>query len=185
MHAGRRRQSKKPEKTVAPPAQPISDNLTLKIIRIQERYKLGRLLVRSVALVTALYVGLALPVKWAAGQETSVGILYGVQLLANAAVEAKAEVIIPWALVGALFLLWMRERLTGMRALHREHRRLAHYEQQLDPHRTSSELKEVREAKALPASTQSEDRLDALREELRSGLADLKTSIDQIAGQER
>ena len=101
-----------------------------------ERYRLGRYAVIALGVVGSLYVGIALPIKYTAGQETVLNIFY------RAVLDLKLGIIIPYVLILIFFILWQRERKVRKSSVKREHQRVVELEKTKDPSRTSSGFEE-------------------------------------------
>lgn len=101
-----------------------------------ERYRLLRLLVSFAGSAAIAYVGLALPIKYSAGKETTITLLY--DLIA----DINLHVAISYSVSAFCLFLWRRERNTSAKAIDREHRRVAELERRIDPSRSTSGLED-------------------------------------------
>lgn len=87
-------------------------------------------------IVGCFYVGVALPVKYSAGQETSV------TFIAKALLDMDVHIWLPYGVAVLLAGLWKRERTLRKQTIRREHKRVEMLEKQIDPNRTSSGFEE-------------------------------------------
>lgn len=112
----------------------IDDKFALKFYFLTQLFRFLGLVAICLGVVGSLYVTVALPVKYSAGEETVIRIFY------NAIASFKLYVIIPYVAAAAFFSLWIRERKISKKAIHREHQRLKELEKEKDKNRTSSGL---------------------------------------------
>jgi hypothetical protein len=126
--------SKRPKRQVKKKETP--EEVVRSVVRIQARYALAMRIVTWAGIIGGLYVGIALPVKYSAGQNTVLTIIHRV------AVGLHFEFVIPVAVASLFAALWQRERRIRIGAVRREHERVAQLEVRLDPERTSSGFKE-------------------------------------------
>lgn len=110
--------------------------LTVKVAVFMGIITVLRLAVWLGGIALIVYVGVALPMKYTAGQETTI------QVLVRMAGMLRLHVLVPAAAVAVFLGLWRRERRVGMAAVAREHKRVEELEKKLDPRRTSSGLEE-------------------------------------------
>ena len=110
--------------------------LVVQVVLIRERHRLYRLIVRGAIVVAGLYVAIALPVRYSAGEITAITIFYSVIS------ESALTTYLTYAVTVVFFGLWVYEIFSRRMAVKREHRRIDELEKKLDPNRTSSELLE-------------------------------------------
>ncbi len=111
-------------------------NLRLSVVKTVQIYQTVRALIWGAVIVGCFYVGVALPVKYSAGQETSVSFV------AKALLDIEVHIWLPYLVAIALAGLWKRERSLRKRTIRREHKRVEAFEQKIDPNRTSSGFEE-------------------------------------------
>ena len=112
------------------PRPPAALVVTLALISL---LKVGVIMAGSVALV---YVGLTLPIRETAGQETVLTVGY------RAVLDMKMHIILPYVAAGGFGWLWFSERRTRINTVERENRRNRELEEKIDPGRTSSGFNE-------------------------------------------
>ena len=95
-----------------------------------------RALIWGVVIVGCFYVGVALPVKYSAGQATSV------TFVVKALLDMKVHIWLPYLVAIGLAGLWKRERSLRKRTIRREHKRVEAFEKKIHPNRTSSGFEE-------------------------------------------
>ena len=103
---------------------------------IIESFRLVRWIVAFAGVALIVYVAVPLPLKYSAGKETAISLVYKVVL------DARLEVILPYAIAAAFATLWGRERRLRKTSVRREHERVEKLERNKDPNRTSSGLEE-------------------------------------------
>lgn len=103
---------------------------------IAERFRLARWVVAFAGVALIVYVAIPLPLKYTAGKETAISLVYSVVL------DARLEVILPYILAVLFAGLWGRERRIRKTSIRREHERIEAFEKIKDPNRTSSGLEE-------------------------------------------
>ena len=101
-----------------------------------QAYRLARLIVIFLGIAVIVYVAIPLPLKYSAGKETTISLVYKV------VVDMRLEVILPYVLAALFAGLWRRERRIRKMSVRREHERVAKLEAAKDPNRTSSGLEE-------------------------------------------
>ena len=111
-------------------------DLQLSVVTRVEFFHTVRTLIWAFAVIGCLYVGLALPVRYSAGQETSV------TFVARALLDMNVYVWLPYLVAGGSVILWRRERELRKRTVRREHERVEEFEKEKDPNRTSSGFEE-------------------------------------------
>ena len=103
---------------------------------IFESFRLARLVIVFLGVALIVYVAIPLPLKYGAGKETAIGLVYKVVL------DARLEVFLPYVIIVLFAGLWGRERWLRKMSVRREHERVEKFEKNKDPNRTSSGLKE-------------------------------------------
>lgn len=111
-------------------------NLRLSVVKTVQIYQTVRVLIWGAVIVGCFYVGVALPVKYSAGQETSVSFV------AKALLDIKVHIWLPYLVAIAFAGLWKRERSLRKRTIRREHKRIEAFEKNMHPNRTSSGFEE-------------------------------------------
>ena len=115
-------------------------------IIITESFRLARWIVAFFGVALIIYVAIPLPLKYTAGKETAISLVYNVIL------DVRWEVILPYVLAVALAGLWVRERRIRKMSVQREHVRVEILEKDKDPNRTSSGLEECNAPGSLDTS---------------------------------
>lgn len=119
-----------------PPEIDESQRAVRPFIIVFELFRLARWIVGFLGVALILYVSIVLPLKYSAGKETTISLIYKVVL------DTRVEVILPWVLVALFAGLWRRERQIRKMSVRREHVRVEELEKDKDPNRTSSGLDE-------------------------------------------
>jgi hypothetical protein len=95
---------------------------------------LGKYAIWALCIVGCFYVGVALPVKYSAGQTTTISYLL------TWAQTIKLDVLLAYGAVAGTTAWAISERLKRIRERKEKDARIASLEQRLDPNRTSSGL---------------------------------------------
>jgi hypothetical protein len=95
---------------------------------------LGKYGILAGCLVGCFYVGIALPVKYSAGQTTTISYLL------SWAQAIKLDVFLAWTTTAGMTIWAVRERMKRIKERREKDERIAKLEKQLDPTRTSSGL---------------------------------------------
>ena len=119
-----------------PPETNEAERVARPFVVILESFRLARWIVVGAVIVLSVYVGVALPLKYSAGKETVISLVYKVVL------DARLEVILPYVIAALFAGLWRRERRLRKTSVRREHVRVEKLERNKDPNRTSSGLEE-------------------------------------------
>jgi hypothetical protein len=125
--------AKRPKST---PRDQSESNLRLSVIKTVQIYQTVRALIWGGVIIGCFYVGVALPVKYSAGQETSI------TFVAKALLGMEVHIWLPYLVATGLAVLWKRERNLRKRTIRREHERVEAFEKKIDPNRTSSGFEE-------------------------------------------
>ena len=96
-----------------------------------------RVAVYMAGAIGLVYVGLYLPIRETAGQETVLTVAY------RAVLDMKMHIILPYVAAGGMSWLWWTERRTRITSVERENRRNRELEKEIDPGRTSSGFNEI------------------------------------------
>ena len=112
------------------------ERLARQFYTIAERFRLARWVVAFAGVALIVYVAIPLPLKYSAGKETAISLVYNVVL------DARLEVILPYIVAAVFAGLWKRERRIRKTSIRREHERIETFEKNKDPNRTSSGLEE-------------------------------------------
>ncbi len=104
--------------------------------RVLERYRLFRLIVSLVGAAGLVYLGIYLPIKYTAGKDTAISIVY------QAIVDISSPNIAAWVATLFFLFLWLKERRVRKSSIKREHDRILEFEREKDLNRSSSKLEE-------------------------------------------
>ena len=123
-------------KNKPPPKTNEAEQAARPFVIVFELFRLARWIIAFAGVALIVYVAIPLPLKYSAGKETAVSLVYKVFL------DARLEVILPYAIAGLFAGLWGRERRIRKTSVRREHERVEKLEKNKDPNRTSSGLEE-------------------------------------------
>lgn len=126
----------KAKRSKSTPQDQSNTSLRLSVVKTVQIYQTVRALIWGVVIVGCFYVGVALPVKYSAGQETSV------TFVVKALLDMKVHIWLPYLVAIGLAGLWKRERSLRKRTIRREHKRVEAFEKKIHPNRTSSGFEE-------------------------------------------
>lgn len=118
------------------PRDRSNTSLQHSVVKTVQIYQTVRALIWGAVIVGCFYAGVALPVKYSAGQETSV------TFVAKALLDMDVHIWLPYGVAVLLAGLWKRERTLRKRTIRREHKRIEVFEKKIDPNRTSSGFEE-------------------------------------------
>lgn len=132
----------------SPPTKEELDDLAERSLPWLLWYRILKPVPHWLGVALCLFVAVALPVYWGAGEDTQIGVFYGIKGVIDFATEAKLSCKISWGVSILLLGAWRLERHVGQKAIHREHsRKIIPAETKIDPKRTSSNWVEVRREK--------------------------------------
>lgn len=126
----------KAKRSKSTPQDQSNTSLRLSVVKTVQIYQTVRALIWGVVIVGCFYVGVALPVKYSAGQATSV------TFVVKALLDMKVHIWLPYLVAIGLAGLWKRERSLRKRTIRREHKRVEAFEKKIHPNRTSSGFEE-------------------------------------------
>lgn len=128
-----------PQLRQPPNSEDRSDARRLHILT--QIFSLIRLAIYFLGWALLLYVGIALPLFYTAGQHTTIDIVY------RAILDFQMHVVVPYVVAAATTGLWMKERRLRKRSVNQEHVRTEQMERRIDPSRTSSGFEEIKPTK--------------------------------------
>jgi len=113
-----------------------AEQIARPFVIIFESFRLALWIIVFAGVALIVYVAIPLPLKYSAGKETVISLVYKVVL------DARLEVILPYVIAALFAGLWGRERRLRKMSVRREHERVEKLEKNKDPNRTSSGLEE-------------------------------------------
>ena len=119
-----------------PPKADDVERVVRPVVIVFELFRLARWIIAFGGTALILYIAIALPLKYTAGKETTISLIYKVIL------DARLEVILPYVLAAVFAGLWERERRIRKHSVQREHERVVELERRINANRTSSGLEE-------------------------------------------